>query len=214
MNIREWFGYTGEYNKESSINACIDGLLEMYAEAIKQYFSVDHAQSFHDIQDVDRTNLNNGEILFLDWLEEKGFPYLVSLANKHLPDDEELIAQIDYDKYILEEEMDFEFPEDVRSSLIAVVTDMPEYIQSSLEVSVTVNVNEFWDDWSTWVTETQTSDFEWSYENTTHYEIKGNEYLVSNYKESAKAGSLFLYRGYFNGNFGLLQIDKESCSNL
>ncbi|NRD78548.1 hypothetical protein HPT25_14385 [Bacillus sp. BRMEA1] len=156
MNIREWYGYSGNYNRNLDINLCVDGLLQLYAKAIMTYFSVNDAKSYHEIQNVDSSSLNNGQKLFLKWLNEKGFPYLEKLASTNLPNNDELIAHLEYDKYILEEEMDFQYPDDVRSSLIGIVNDVPGYIEAANEVSAAVTE---WDEWET-ITVEQPSVFE------------------------------------------------------
>jgi hypothetical protein len=208
MNIREWYGFEGEYDKAMEINICVDGLLVLYAKAIMQYFSVLNVQNYREIQNIDRSNLETGQVLFLNWLNEKGFPYLTQLAAKHLPNDEELISHIEYDKYILEEEMDFEYPDDVRSSLISIVNDVPDYIMAATEVSVSVSVDQIGDSWVTWLTEHQVVDTQTGYLGINYYRIKENEYSIANDKEAVlTAGSLFLFRGNFFGNFGLLQVN-------
>ncbi|MFJ7995461.1 hypothetical protein ACIQY5_25550 [Peribacillus frigoritolerans] len=194
MNIREWFGFKGEYDNTLGINACVDSLLELYSKAIKRYFSVHDAESYRAIQNLDVNGLSKGQRLFLNWLNEKGFPFLNELASRHLPDSEQLIAQIEYDKYILEEEMCFEYPDDVRSSLISIVNEVPEYIQAANEVSVSVSIEQLWDNWASWIPEAQVSE---CYVSEIIYgKIKENPYKTSNYVESASfAGSLLFLGG-------------------
>jgi hypothetical protein len=207
MSIREWYGFKGEYDKTSDINSCVDGLLTLYAEAIKQYFSLNEATSYRSILTVDQSKLNLGQKLFLEWLNEKGFPYLNELSSKPLPNNEQLVSKIEYDKYILEEEMDFQFPDDVRASLISIVNDVPEYIQAASEVSVSIDVGQIWKNWSAWLPEKHNSNLQKIY----FYNVKDFDYPVSNYSESASnAGSLFMFRGIkTNGNFRILQIHSK-----
>ncbi|USK44665.1 hypothetical protein [Cytobacillus oceanisediminis] len=200
MNIREWFGFYGEYEMSSDINSCVDGLLEIYAKAIMKYFSVPDAKSYHAIQKVNRSNLDPAQHLFLDWLNDKGFPYLQDLVSKKLPEDEQLIAKIEYDKYILEEEMDFQFPEDIRSSLIGIVSEMPDYIAASLEVSSTListEIDQLWNSWSSWLTDPIFDEYSKMITIKTHFKTIEDIYNpMSNIEESAmRAGSLFMFLG-------------------
>lgn len=188
MNIREWYGFKGNYDKGTDINICIDGLLDLCAKAIKKYFSVNNAQSYHEIQKIDPQNLSIGQALFLEWMNEKGFAFFKELASKHLPNDQELISKIEYDKYILEEEMDFQFPDDVRATLISIVNAASEYIKSVTEVSVSVRVDLEWQNYTSWMLDVQQSDM-----HKYTYKIEGNGHQMSNNKESAyTVGSLFL----------------------
>ncbi|MGB2993567.1 MAG: hypothetical protein WBB47_13110 [Paenisporosarcina sp.] len=133
MNIREWFDFSGDSMPSSDVNNSIDDLLSLYSAALKQYFSVHDAEDFHVIQNLDTKKLNLDQTLFLEWLKEKGFPYLKELASTSFGSDANLSAKIQYDLYILQEEMDFEYPDDVQSSLISIVNDFPNYVAATTE---------------------------------------------------------------------------------
>ncbi|MED4455881.1 hypothetical protein [Metabacillus fastidiosus] len=192
MNIREWFGFDKEYDSKQDINMCIDELLELYVNAIKKYFSIYDAPDFRSIQNIDRAKLSVGESMFIEWLTEKGFPYLKKLVALKLPNNELLISKIEYEKYILEEEMDFEYPDDVRSSLIGIVNNMPEYIGAVTEISATVNLNSVINPVVQRVSLRDALDTVVAV--TTQYKVGSTCCSISNYQEPAlHVGSLFYF---------------------
>lgn len=131
MNIREWFGFSGDFNSITMVNESIEKLLYVYSNALKEYFSVHDAKDYKVIKTLNEVDLNIEQKLFLEWLNNKGFDYLCYLASTNFANDATLNAKIQYDLYILEEEMDFEFPNDVMSSLISVVNDFPDYLAAT-----------------------------------------------------------------------------------
>ncbi|MGF2617717.1 hypothetical protein FZC84_11830 [Rossellomorea vietnamensis] len=193
MNIREWFGFNGTYNESLEINICVDGLLNLYAKALMEYFSV-QVSNVNELIFIDPTGLSKEQTLFLEWIKDKGIPYLQTIVSTDLPQDEQLVAKIEFDKYILEEEMDFEYPSEVRSSLIGIVNDLPQYINAANEVSSTIIKREINTLWSGWLYELFTDDEEPVVSVTKSYKLEGLYKGMSNYKESAPmAGSLFLF---------------------
>lgn len=63
--------------------------------------------------------------MFLEWLESKGILSAQRLAAiTNVENEQEVLAEINYEMYILQEEMDFEYPEDVRASLISISNDL------------------------------------------------------------------------------------------
>lgn len=132
-NIREWYGV----NKvaQGVTEESLDALLVLYAKAITKYFSCEDAVSSVElIRSARKQQLSEGQRIFLDWFESKGEPKIKEALLKKLPENDDLAAQFDYEKYILEEEMDFEYPEDVRASLVGIVSDL----SMRIEVSVTI----------------------------------------------------------------------------
>lgn len=136
MNIREWFGCSVQYDPSTGFNQSLDDLLSLYANAVTQYFEID---SVPDVQslliEASGHRLTKGQRLFLDWFESKGLPSVQSLsAITCINDEQTAIAEINYEAYILKEEMDFNYPEDVRASLIAISNELQSIIK---EVSIT-----------------------------------------------------------------------------
>lgn len=198
MNIREWFGSDTEYDSTSDINICIDGLLELSARAIMGYFSIHDASNYQVILNVKKEGLEKGQQLFLNWLAEKGFPYFKELAAKDLPNDGQLISKLEYDKYMLEEELDFQFLDDLRSVIISIVNDVPEYIRAASEVSVSSKPDGY---------DTLSSNMIVTVSLESLYYEEDFYDPMSNYNESTiKVGSYLLFWGNLkNGNNGVLQ---------
>lgn len=135
-NIREWFGV----NKvaQGFTEESLDALLVIYAKAIARYFSSEDALSSAElIRNAKEHKLSDGQRLFLDWFESCGEPQIKEVLLRKLPESEDLAAQFDYEKYILEEEMDFEYPEDVRASLVGIISDLSTRIEISASTEST-----------------------------------------------------------------------------
>ncbi|WP_241669610.1 hypothetical protein [Bacillus cereus] len=138
MNIREWFGYNNKFTETTESDKYLDKLFVLYADALKQYFSVEDASDFNElIHNAKRNDLSRGQQLFLNWIQEKGQPQILRFVSKTVPNDKTLIATLDYEIYMLESEMDFDYPEDIVSSLMSITDLLPEIINPILESSST-----------------------------------------------------------------------------
>ncbi|THF80816.1 hypothetical protein [Cohnella fermenti] len=138
-DIREWFGV--HQAAQGRTGQSLDSLLALYVKAITRYFSCEEAKSSSELILAARTReLAGGQRMFLDWFEEVGQPSIMRILQGKIPENEELIAQFDYEKFILEEEMGFEYPEDVRASLINIVIDLPARIESAASVEVIMDI--------------------------------------------------------------------------
>ncbi len=137
MNIRKWFGSTEQYDSNTEFNRCLDKLLVLYRRAIVEY--LESALPLEDVQELiisayRNNSLPKGKIIFLNWFEEKGLSQIQLLANKKDTKNEvEVIAEIEYFYFLLNEEMDFAYPEDVRASLINIVNELPVLIKEVAE---------------------------------------------------------------------------------
>ncbi|MDX6045518.1 MULTISPECIES: hypothetical protein [Bacillus cereus group] len=141
MNIREWFGYDGKDIFSTESDKYLNKLFSIYAQALKYYFSADNASRFSELLHSAKTspNLTDEQILFLEWIEEKGLETISKYISKSIPNDQELIAQLEYEIYMLEAELDFDYPEDVISGIIDTTNLLPEIINPVLEVSASTN---------------------------------------------------------------------------
>ncbi|UDB47309.1 hypothetical protein [Bacillus safensis] len=135
MNIREWFGLEA-YSEETEAHYAVDNMLKLCREALTKYFSVTDSENIHDlIQLASKSNIDTG---FLDWLLEKGLPQLNNINFAELPNLEKFVSMINIDIFVLENEMDFSDPEEVRGCIISFVNSLSEYISLCTEVSVSI----------------------------------------------------------------------------
>lgn len=136
MSIRKWFGCHVEYNQSSSVSKALDELLVMYSEAVMKYLEIPDAQSLIDLIDrVPRIDLDIEKLMFLEWIQEEAFPYFNNnLLVRELVDTSHLKEQIEYVKFTLDQEMDFEYPDNVRSCLVDIVSFMPERIENAISI--------------------------------------------------------------------------------
>jgi hypothetical protein len=124
LNIRKWFGVEVNYDENKKFNISLDALLELYKEGLIRYFNLDDANNSGElVKTLKTTELDIGASLFLDWYERKGLLYIVKVASLTDFSDEQFIAEIDYEHYILKEELSyFDYPSEVRSLIISIST--------------------------------------------------------------------------------------------
>jgi hypothetical protein len=125
MSIRGWFGNEVQYDVTTVINQKLDNLLEIYMEAVISYFGQGRFSNLQETIMVSKDNrLTKSKMLFLKWLEDKGFSQLQKIASTtDVYDTEDIIAYIDYEIYILSEELTCDDIEEIRSALISIVND-------------------------------------------------------------------------------------------
>lgn len=141
MDIRKWFCSEPASSTES--DSCFNKLLELYAEALNRYFSIYESSDIRDlIEKAKNSELSEEQQLFVDWFQEFGLPTLQSILEKKLPNDPDFIAQIEYEHYILSEEMISGSPEDIRSALVNIVVDLPTRIELAATGSVVIEVTD------------------------------------------------------------------------
>lgn len=132
MGIRKWFGFEAGDKSMHEVDNCLDELLTLYAKGIGQYFGLEPTKFTNVIHMV--TSLLSSETLdpvdntFLLWLQDKGIPNIISLIKRTLPKDSDLIAEIRFEIYNLEDEIGYNDNEDLRSCLINIVCYMPDRI--------------------------------------------------------------------------------------
>lgn len=141
-NIRNWFGVSRL--AVGKTEESLDSLLKLYGIAISKYFSCEDAVSASELICKAAANtLSKGEEMFLKWFKDVGSPYIVSILEGRLPDNPELVAQFEYEQYILQEEMNFQYPDDVRSLLVNIITDLPARIEIVATVESTPSIDHF-----------------------------------------------------------------------
>ncbi|WP_428828498.1 hypothetical protein ACPJHH_13100 [Bacillus altitudinis] len=127
MNIREWFGMI-PYSEKTEAQCALDRVLTLHREALVQYLSVDDRGDIYDlIRAAKITDKNSGDVLFLDWLIEKGLTQICSLDFSKITDQEKFIAMVDLDEFVLQNEMDFLEPNEVRGCIISFLSDLKWY---------------------------------------------------------------------------------------
>ncbi|WP_249413392.1 hypothetical protein [Bacillus atrophaeus] len=138
MNIREWFELEPMY-AETKVNESVDRMLILCRDALSEYFSISDSKDINElIQKAYESRDKSLDEPFLEWLLEKGLPRLHNIDFSNLPGNEKLIAMIEIDEFVLENEMDFSDPEEVRACIISFVNSLPEYISSCSEIAASI----------------------------------------------------------------------------
>lgn len=134
--MKQWFIVENQNKKikkeeETESKQAVNRYLSLYQKALCQYFQTEANHIEELVQKAKKKNLSKGESLFLGYIEEKMIPFFRIYLNIPYPNNDQFVAKVDYDFYILNEEVqDYSRPECVRSSLISFVNDFPEYVTS------------------------------------------------------------------------------------
>ncbi|WP_371103426.1 hypothetical protein [Streptomyces sp. PU_AKi4] len=133
MSIRAWFGLDTKYDLDNNINKALNRLLELYSTALQKYFEIDYSSNFDDfVKRINVDNLNQQDKIFFRWLTDEGIKSF-SILNKKLQDDLQVISSIEYEAYLLNEELDMQYPDDLRNVIIS-IAGMKSRIKGLLKV--------------------------------------------------------------------------------
>ena len=134
-----WFGTSRRMTQANETTNAFEHLLSLYAKAISKYFGINDIRSAEDLINIARaTDLKKGDILFVNWFEVKALPLIREYMNQHLPKSSLLVSQLEYEYFILEQEMGMLYPEDLRACLVNMINDLPDRIN---EVNASDNVS-------------------------------------------------------------------------
>lgn len=92
------------------------------------YFNIENSSDIHEFLKI-AVAKNDVDYPFLEWIKEKGIPRLKNIDFNKLPNDDRFLAMIEFDEFVLQNEMDFEDPEEVRGCIISTVNSLKEYIK-------------------------------------------------------------------------------------
>lgn len=133
MSIRAWFGLDAKYDLENKINKALDRLLKLYSTALQKYFKIEHSSNFKDfVSRINIDKLNKQDKIFLKWLTEEGINSF-SIINNKLYDDLQVISSIEYEEYLLNEELDMQYPDDLRNVIISIANNLCGYLSTCIE---------------------------------------------------------------------------------
>ncbi|MCY8103437.1 hypothetical protein [Bacillus mojavensis] len=142
MSIRKWFCLEEKENP-SSADVCFEKLLGVYFESLTKYFSVDDSLDiFEFLEKSKHKNLNPVDKSFLEWVQLKGIQRIKENSELDLPNTDSLLAMLEYDEFIIRNEIELSNMEEVRNNLITSINSIPEYISSSLEISASEEIDD------------------------------------------------------------------------
>ncbi|MGR0121280.1 hypothetical protein [Bacillus halotolerans] len=135
MSVRSWFGLDEQFYLENEINHCLDELLNQYRQALHNYFGIDHSENITQFRSkVMAKSWGKHEMMFIKWLFDEGIKAFEILNNK-ITNDPQLISSLEYQLYVLEPELENEYPDDLRDCLISIPDSISEYFSSYNEMS-------------------------------------------------------------------------------
>jgi preprotein translocase subunit SecB len=141
LDIRKWFGSATAGSTE--VDRSFNSLLELYAKALTKYFSLDSSSVAELLERARKISLSLGQQLFLNWFEGNGLPTIKSLLEQGLPNNPDLIAQFEYECYILMEEMNSDSTEDLRAAMVNIIVDLPSRIETADTIEITFDYDLF-----------------------------------------------------------------------
>ncbi|WP_352427011.1 hypothetical protein [Bacillus sp. FSL K6-2865] len=97
-------------------------------ESLHIYFNIENSSDIHEFL-KNAALKNNVDSSFIEWIKEKGIPRLKNIDFNNAPNDDRFLAMIEFDEFILQNEMDFKEPEEVRGCIITMVNCFQEYIK-------------------------------------------------------------------------------------
>jgi hypothetical protein len=134
-NIRQWFGVIDKYD-DNEINKTIDKLLKHYCSGLYLVYPSlikfnnvvefsNHIRSFHFE--------NKGDQFRQEFFVNKGLPYLIKLCRINFDDNENLTANINYEDYILTEDIADHDLEEVRDVLMTIIDYLPDIVDKYIK---------------------------------------------------------------------------------
>jgi hypothetical protein len=129
-NIRQWFGVVDEYD-DNEINKTVDKLLEHYRNGL--YLVYPSLVKFNNV--VEFSNHirefhfeNKGDQFRQEFFVNKALPYLIKLCRINFKDNENLTADINYEDYILTEDIAAHDLEEIRDTLMTIIDYLPDIL--------------------------------------------------------------------------------------
>lgn len=143
MDIRAWLGGNNHHGK-GQIHEKINELSQLYVTAVKEYFSLDDiGTDFNEFCIIIKNKkIRADQEGFRKWFLDNGSLFLKDLIKKQYKDCEKAVAKMDYEMYILSDELDLEYPDDLVASLISITEELPTYlIESIIESKINLDWN-------------------------------------------------------------------------
>lgn len=126
-NAGTWFDLDFEVKPGNNINEALLRLFDLMKESLHIYFNIENSSNIHEFL-KNAAAKNNVDYSFIEWIKEKGIPRLKNIDFNNAPNDDRFLAMIEFDEFILQNEMDFKEPEEVRGCIISLVNCFQEYI--------------------------------------------------------------------------------------
>lgn len=138
MNIRQWLGYEVPENHLSEVDLKLNEILSQFQSIFEKYCNIDASLSLADLDNkIDNSLLDNSIYRgFVDWFIEEGKATLIGLGNNLYKDDEILVEELNYLKFILTSESNnvLDYPEDVIGTLVDIIDQIGVLLSPAIKV--------------------------------------------------------------------------------
>lgn len=126
-NAMSWFDINFETKTDNKIDEALLRLFDLMKKSLHIYFNIENSSDIHEFLKI-ATTKSNVDYPFLEWIKEKGIPRLRNINFNKLPNDDRFLVMIEFNEFVLQNEMDFVDPEEVRGCIISTVNSLQEYI--------------------------------------------------------------------------------------
>lgn len=126
-NAMSWFDINFKTKTDNKIDEALLRLFDLMKESLHIYFNIENSSDIHEFLKI-AASKNDAGYPFLEWIKEKGIPRLRNINFNKLPNDDRFLVMIEFDEFVLQNEMDFVDPEEVRGCIISTVNSLQEYI--------------------------------------------------------------------------------------
>lgn len=126
-NAMSWFDINFKTKTDNKIDEALLRLFDLMKESLHIYFNIENSSDIHEFLKI-AASKNDADYPFLEWIKEKGIPRLRNINFNKLPNDDRFLVMIEFDEFVLQNEMDFVDPEEVRGCFISTVNSLQEYI--------------------------------------------------------------------------------------
>lgn len=134
LNIRQWLGYEIPESHLSEVDLKLDEILNQFQSILGKYCDIDASLSLAEIEKKIDIALSDHSIYqgFVDWFTEEGKVALIEFGRNLYKDDEVLVEELNYLKFILSSEINnvMDYPDDVIGTLVD-ITDQLDMLLSS-----------------------------------------------------------------------------------
>ncbi|AMQ66512.1 hypothetical protein BH753_gp030 [Bacillus phage Shbh1] len=137
-SIRAWFKLD-PYYEETRVSALLDRMLKLCRTALSYYFSIDGSEDIEELVQKAKEKHEQDSIAtsVLEWIEKKGLPRLQEVDFNNIPNNEQFIATVQFEEYVLSSELNFGDPypdaEEVINCIMSFINSLQKYIDLSKE---------------------------------------------------------------------------------
>jgi hypothetical protein len=135
--LRKWFNSKIMFSENREVDFALDKLFDLMKQGFLKYFNIKDASCFDEAVEIAKQGeRTRGEKLFIEWIEEKGKLRIDEILKFDFPNEQHVIAGVEYDIYIMDAEVTGYLPDeaaDMRGMLISLINHYLDNMESRQE---------------------------------------------------------------------------------